>query len=468
MIALFRFACAGSGDPGEGGGRDSSGASVPCDADVDVEVSATGMGNVPRLTWDSAEAVATRVRFSNGAEVTRETVLSVATTTHDAVLVGVLPSVDFTWEILEVDGDAERCVASGTATNGPLPAGVPEVTATVAGGASAGLTVAPVLAGAPQTDNWLMIFDEQGRVVWAYEASAGEGGAVFVTTAAFANDGSGILYNAAAVGADSPGWIAKVSFAGEFQKLAEVNGLHTDFVEMDEGRIASLTWEVRQVGEWRLLGDHVVVIEADGSSRSIWNSFDSVPFVEDGDWVEGFYVPDPTVADWSHVNSVTWNAAANALMITMTAQDGVAKINAETGEMSWLYGDEVGAFGGSPGLTEAPHSAELLDDGHVLVFNRGDFLHDPINACSWAAELSVDAGTGAMTEVARWESAGCTLVTYLGSARRLPGGTTMVDWTSAGRIDQLTAADEAAWSVALSAGHAFGYADFLPLPAAGP
>ena len=262
--------------------------------------------------------------------------------------------------------------------------------------------------------------------------------------------------------------IAKVSFAGEFQKLAEVNGLHTDFVEMDEGRIASLTWEVRQVGEWRLLGDHVVVIEADGSSRSIWNSFDSVPFVEDGDWVEGFYVPDPTVADWSHVNSVTWNAAANALMITMTAQDGVAKINAETGEMSWLYGDEVGAFGGSPGLTEAPHSAELLDDGHVLVFNRGDFLHDPINACSWAAELSVDAGTGAMTEVARWESAGCTLVTYLGSARRLPGGTTMVDWTSAGRIDQLTAADEAAWSVALSAGHAFGYADFLPLPAAGP
>lgn len=466
MIALL-LACTGPAHPG-GENADSAAGSVSCGADLEVEVSATAMGNVPLLTWETAEASAAQVRFSNGDTLTRETGMFAASTEHAAVLVGVLPSVDFTWEVLEIDEDGERCVASGSATNGALPAGAPVATASVSAGAAVGLTVAPVLAGAPQMDNWLVIFDEAGRVVWAYETSAGEGGAVFATGAAFANDGSGVLFNAAAVSEDSPGWIANVSFDGVFRKVAVVDGLHTDFAEMDEGRIATLTWEVREVAGRRLLGDHVVVIEADGSSRSIWNSFDSVPFDEGGAWVEGFYVPDPTVADWSHVNSVSWNAAANDLMITMTAQDGLARIDAETGEMSWLYGVDVGDFGATPGLTSAPHSAELLDDGRVLVFNRGDFLHDPVNACSWAAELAVDEASDAMAEVARWESEGCTLVTYLGSAQRLPGEVTMVDWTSAGRIDQITAANEVAWSVGLSAGHAFGYADFLPLSEVNP
>lgn len=465
MIALL-LACAGPVD--DEPGADSPGELAACEGDVTVEVSATAMGNVPRLSWESSEIVATRVRFTNGDELTRETAVSAAATTHQALLVGILPSVDFTWEILEVDGEVERCVASGTSANGALPAGVPEVSASVGAGGAAGLTVAPVFAGAPLTENWLVIFDEQGRVVWAHDADASGGGAVFVSTAAFANDGSGVLYNAAAVSADTPGWIANVSFDGAFRKLAEVDGLHSDFVEMDQGRIAALTWEVRDVGELRLLGDHVVVIEADGTARSIWNSFDSVPFIEEGHWTTGFYVPDPTVADWSHVNSVSWNAVADALMVTMTAQNAVAKIDAETGETTWLYGDDVGSFAGTQGLTAAPHSAELLDDGHVLVFNRGDFLTDPVNACSWASELAVDEASDTIIEVARWESPACTLVTYLGAARRLPGGVTMVDWTTAGRIDQLTAADEAAWSVSLSAGHAFGFADFLPQAAVTP
>ncbi len=456
MILLCLFAC--DAEPT----ADSTGAPMVCEDEVTVQVSATAMGNVPLLSWESSELVATRVRFSNGDERTRETEVSGVTTAHEAVLVGVLPSVDFTWEILESDEKGERCVASGTSTNGPLPAGVPESAASIGEGGAAGLTVVPMVAGAPQTDHWLAILDEQGRVVWAYEADVGDGGAVFVTSAAFAKDGSGVLFNASGVSADTPGWIANVSFDGELRKLAEVDGLHTDFVEMDEGRIASLTWEVRDVGEWRLLGDHVVVIEADGSSRSIWNSFDSVPFAESTNWEKGFYVPDPTVADWSHVNSITWNASANALMVTMTAQNGVAKIDAESGEMAWLYADDVGSFGSTPGLTTSPHSAELFDNGHVLVFNRGDFLIDPVNACSWASELEVDEALGEVTEVARWESPTCTLVTFLGSAHRLPGELTMVDWTSAGRIDQLTTTDEAAWSVALSAGHAFGFADFLP------
>lgn len=434
---------------------------VGCSDEVTGALTVSEIGTAPRLAWTVEPGATTWVEFSNGAERTREAIAQPGEAEQEAILLGIVPNSAFTWEIFVSDASGDRCVASGAATNGALPAGVPAVTATAGADASPGLTLVPALSGSAGGDNWLLMFDEAGRVVWAYAASEAISGDAALMTAAFSRDGTGVLFNGQAESAESDGWIAKVGFDGSVQVVATVTGIHTDFAEMRDGRIAALTWEVRQQGDARLLGDHITVIDAAGEATSIWNSFDSIPFIEGETWVPGFYPPDATVVDWSHVNSISWDEASDDLVVTMTAQSGLARVDAQTGETELLYGIDIGAFGSSPGLTEAPHSAEILENGNVLVFNRGDFFDDPAGTCSWAAELGFDVEGGVATELHRWDGEECTLVTFLGQAHRLPGDVTLLDWTSAGRLDQLSADDETLWSVSLAVGHAFGYADFL-------
>lgn len=239
-------------------------------------------------------------------------------------------------------------------------------------------------------------------------------------------------------------------------------GIHTDFRESEDGRIAVLAWDLREVGAWKVLGDKVVVIDPDGAQTTLWSAFDAIEFDETESWPTGFYAADPTVADWSHVNSVSWTPDGADLTVTMRAFSGVARIAGETGEMLWMYGDSIGNFASAPELVSAPHSAEVLDDGHVLLFNRGDFLEHPLDACSWASEVTFDPEVGGVAESVRWFGTDCLLVTFLGNAKRLPGDLTLVDWSSAGRLEQLARSGEAVWSVALNAGYGFGTADFAP------
>lgn len=438
-----------------------SGLAVGCTDEVVAVVSATEIGTAPRLKWQSDEASGGRVRFTNGDGLTRLWADGLEAMEHDAVLVGIVPNAEWTWEILVGEGDEERCVGTGSATNGSLPAGLPQVSRVMVTEPAQGLTVVPVLLGSPQINNWLMIFDEAGRIVWAYPASAGTGEEVWLSTAAFAHDGSGVYFNHQAPSAEDAGWIAEVGFDGEFRFAAMVPGMHTDFREGADGRIAALAWDLREVGAWQVLGDKVVVIEPGGAFSTLWSGFDAIEFDQNGDWPKGFYGADPNVADWTHVNSVSWTPDGEALLVTMTAFSGVARLDAASGATEWLYGDVIGDFPDSPSIVSAPHSAEETDDGEVLLFNRGDYSQHPMDACSWASEVVFNPEAQTVTETARWPGTDCLLVTFLGNAKRLPGDLTLVDWSSAGRIEQLTRSGEPVWSVSLGAGYGFGTADFL-------
>lgn len=451
-------------DPGSNPAPDADDTAVStCANEAAHTLSATQIATAPRVSWTTEPASRTWIRFSNGDGRVRNSPSQEPGAEHETVLVGIVPGAEFGYQVIVDDGAGERCVAEGAGTNGDLPGGLPQMTESMAGdGGMPGLTAVPVIGSYEQSDNWIELLDEAGRVVWAYPASDAVNGAeVQVTSAAVAADGLGILFNHQERSAAAPGWIGEVNFDGTFRVVAEVVGLHTDFVQLEEGRIAALNWEVREIGDARYLGDRVVIIEADGQVRPLWSSFDQLPFDASAEWATGFYADDPSVADWSHVNSVSWDAASDDLLITMSAYGGTARIDAESGETLWYYGSYDDDFEGGPQLTAAPHSAKVLPNGNVLVFNRGDMWIDPMGTCSWASELAIDAPGQAATEVARWEGENCTLVTFLGTAHRLDEETTLVDWTSAGRIDQLSADGETLWSVGLAAGHAFGTADFM-------
>lgn len=152
--------------------QDDSGTEVlTCTAEVTASLQATDVATAPRLQWSTPTAMASRIRFTNGESRTRESAVTAPGTEHAAVLVGILPQAEFAYQVLVEDDDGVRCVGEGSGINGPLPAGIPQVTTTVVAARTPGLLVVPLLSGAQFQDVWLVVFDEEGRVVWAVPPS---------------------------------------------------------------------------------------------------------------------------------------------------------------------------------------------------------------------------------------------------------------------------------------------------------
>ncbi len=445
MIIALLAGCAPDDSPGidtdAGVDTDTGEAVVPADCEDDWLVaeptlSSTAAGTVPRLSFETTRDVATRVVFETAATGERATGWSTAGSTHEALLLGIPAATEFAWRV-EVDGE-EACVASGLGENGELPSGLPQI-AQVEGEldtVDTSLLVAPIFTGEAGKTGWVTVLDPLGNVVFAHKLLDDQGNDAQAFRAAPARDGDGLWILEQAISEDDVGYIKRLRFDGTEGESHAIAGAHTDFVELPGGRFATLGWEVQQIGSERYLGDLVLVREADGTVRELWNAFDEIEFDPDGGWANGFYVADLNVYDWTHANGIAYDEAGDDLLVTMTAYDAVTRVDVESGEPEWVLGTGYGDFASlGERATEWPHSVQPTASNEILVFNRGDFHSDP-SVCSWAAFLTLDDDEAVVSTRAAVESEDCLLVTFLGQARALPSGHLDIDWSSAGVIEE--------------------------------
>lgn len=431
----------------------------PDSGEVEASVETTSVGSLQRIRWQTENDVRARVVYDNGEGIRRETVWDEGGTDHEAGLLGVLPDLESNWSV-EVDEGGPRCVATGVLRNGTLPTGGPEIAPDTIDEAeqAGGLTLVPVLYGTQTQAFDLVILDEQGRAVWSWRPPEGQIPPGFVTRASFAHDGQSIWFNSHANSVDSTGTLFQLGFDGQILSQRHIFGFHTDFVEMEDESMAVLTWEIRDFGDQRLLGDRIVVVQADGTSTDLWGSFDEIPVDLGTQWPTGFYPQDITVRDWSHVNGISWDAEADDLLVTMSVYDGVARIDGNSGETEWFLGDSESDLTHAPAgavLTNTPHSVQALDDDKVLVFNRNQ------PACSFAAEILIDPDIDAATLLRTWSEPDCMTVSVLGEARRLSTGHTVVNYTSSGRIVEYAPSGAQSWGVSLEIGSMFGLSSHI-------
>lgn len=444
MIALL-VACV---SPHSGGG-------VALDGYVtDVTVEPTEVPTVLRVSWRTETPSRGVVSALFGDDVV--TVTEAAAATEHEVLVAGIPAITDLEVVVEATGDeGESGVAGTLATTGALPTSVPDVTFTADAPerSEGGLVVVPVVAS---EGGLVSVFDRLGRPVWAWPPEGADKSASIVR-ARRSLDGRAMLYNSMAPSVDEPGPITRVSLDGAQVTSVEIVGAHTDFVETEDGVYAALTWDLREIGERKILGDSIVEIDANGTTRTVWSVWDDF----DPDLTRTYdhwYPADEEVESWSHINGITYAAEDDAYYVTMTFNDGVARVDRASGEMTWWIDANGGAFvyeGEEPVMVQ-PHSVQRIDDG-LLVFSRGEPT-DP-EACSEAVDLVVDEGAMTVARGATLGSERCMLVTYLGSAQRLPAGNTLVTWTTAGQIDEFTADGALAWRVNSAIGAAFGFSE---------
>lgn len=467
MILWLALACVSPEDTGKttSGGDDAGACDAGDGSARDVSVEETDVATVLRVTWTTAEPTVGRVVFENGDGLARATPWDEAPATeHEALLLGMLPSSTIPWHVETQAGDETWCGEPRTATTGTLPTALPTL---VVPGVDAALaatswTIVPILS---MDGVWIVILDEEGRYVWAWSSPLEDGRPVFVFRAGLGRDGRSIVYNHQSAGPEDEAVLGRLGFDGASLGETRLLGAHTDFVELDDGRWATLGWDLQEIDGRTILGDTLLVVEEDGTSEAIWDVFDWFTPDLSEPWAPVTLEGDIVAEDWSHVNGIALSEDESDFLITMSFNHGVARVDGVTGAQEWVVAEtgtsDFTIDDAERPLIALPHSVQDLGDGHYMVLNRGDPLADP-DVCSEATELYLDEAAGTATRAWSWQAEDCVFNAFLGETRRLWNGNTMADWSSSGRIDEVTADGELASRIGLPAGGGFGFADRIP------
>ncbi len=412
---------------------------------TDFAVGTAGMDTVLIARWTTEAPTTGTVHASFGDEVLSFPE-SEAGTTHEVLLIGV-PAATAATVTLEQGGEE---LASVDVQTGALPAWVPEMTYTTGTTGFEGVTLVPIV---PDGGGGVVAVDGKGRVVWSYPPthSASE----LIVRARLSLDGRHVLYNTPADSADAPGAVHRVALLDSSRDTIELTGGHLDFVEPTPGGYATLGWDLRELEGRRFAGDHIVERDPDGTERIVWSVWDWFEPDLERTWPPQ-YLADPEVEDWSHINGLAYAPDEDAYYVTMTFNDGVARIDRATGALTWVLANSDSDFvWGDDRLVQQPHGVQRLDDGGLLVFNRG-YYGDP-GSHSEAVEITLDET--AWTADRRWSYAdpGGIKVLFLGSAQRLDSGNTLISWSSGGQLDEVTPEGELAARLSTAIGAAVGF-----------
>lgn len=227
----------------------------------------------------------------------------------------------------------------------------------------------------------------------------------------------------------------------------QLPGVHHSLVMLPWGNIMYLAtrWIYEDFWEEPVLTDSIIeVVQDTGEVVWSWN-------LEDAFSPPEFYCPicientsrGHGARDWSHSNSLHFYEADSTILLNVRNLNTFLMIAYPSGDVLWACGD-AGTFGG--GLFRHAHDAELLPNGHVLLFDNDLHGEDPM--VTRALELAVDPGTE--TASIAWEWRDETLWAPIrGDANRLPNGNTLVTAAGEGRVVEVNASGEKVWEMVL-------------------
>lgn len=454
LIPLFIAACtAPSGNPSGDTSPDYDSswllAGAECIEDdsmfEDLRVETTGSPTVLAVSWTTAGATRGWVDFYGEDEAVRHTNVQEDTPSFRVMLLGLRATEDVVLRgAVEVDGQ-RYCTAPINDETSALPSSLSTLTMT--GQPIADYTAAVLLQ---EADSVAVVINGDGEYVFAQ--SVGE----TAFRALFARDGSGLLVNRQL---DGWGDVAHIAWDGAITVLMEPLGIYTDFVELPDGRLASIGGDHRPFfdddgNELMVLGETIMVQDDKGVFTELWNAFDM--FEPD---LHTLYPPDENdISEWTHGNGLSYSEESNQFYISLAGIQSVAAVDAATGDTAWVTSSQVQPDAmqtPSEDSIKEPHSVYQVDEDTFVIFNR----HFSEGSCSSVTWLDIDAEQRAVDLVGNYEGSACLSVTYLGEARPTSDNGTLISWTTAGVLERIDADQQPVWQVASSLGGAFGFTD---------
>jgi len=418
MLTLLLLACA---DP-------------VLDCTVDL---APDMPTVPVVSWTQDAAATGRVRYAG--HVTADQ----GGARQRQLLPGLPPgtTVDIQAES-ELDGQIRSCAA--TVTTGQLPTEPPLLTVSTdeTGDDAWFLATVYTLPGYASTQ---VIFDRSGQVVWAHAADPDS----FVVDVQPALDGDGILYDSFdATRQQDLAALHRVGLDGAEGAPRALPQGHHMFAQLPDGTIAWQQFDVREgtdpsTGETEsLVGDAIAELSPDGTVRTVFSAWDWV------DVAHNRFMDLPSLypqgVDWTHGNALKYLPEQDGYLLSLGNAGVVLQVDRTTDTPWQIVGNAGVPVADDSNPLEHQHDPTWLSDDRLLVFDSHFSTYS-----SGAVEYALQ--DGALHEVWRHGFQDGSFALLLGQALRQDDGSTLVNYGSAGVLEQVDADDRVQWRVELPA-----------------
>ncbi len=362
-------------------------------------------------------------------------------------LAGLVTNTDYVVEATAYRDGEPSATASVDVTTGPTPLLLPGSTITHTGGAeSADGFYVTTLSTDPFTN---VMFDGEGRYRWwhamaaneeAISVQAGVDGETLVSMIKTSHEYPPL---------DEPGAIVRLALDGTVVEEWTTDSGHHDFVQLDDGTVAWLEFDYRQVGAARVAGDRIMERTPDGAVREVWTVWDHAAPPE---------TPEDYL-DWSHANALAYDEVTQDYFIGLSNLDTIWRVDRQTGGVVWRLGGHESDFVTTSGDWDLFAHAHgfFVDGARVVVFDNGS----PQAYESRVVEYLLEDDQHLVTLEREWfpEPAGYSFA--LGDLLELPGGGLLVAWGTLGVIEEFDPSGASVWELGFSIGGAVGYLDWM-------
>ena len=347
---------------------------------------------------------------------------------YRTLLLGLKQSSDYTFHI-EATRDGATCSSADylLPTTGSFPTARP-VTVAVAQPDKREPGFIVTSSGTSVPDS-AFIVDADGDVVWFADGPLNttraqmdyEGNNMWMVALNLDNDGGEMRY-------------VSMDGAQSQQNVVGLENAHHDFTVMPGGKVAALSWSVAGIDP----PSDLVIRSPDGTVTS--------PFTIGSNLY---------LSDTYHANAIHYLPSDDSFTIADRNPNVFVKVSA-TGTLAWQLGgvcDQAPAGNMCvPEDWEIVHGHHLLDDGTFLAFNNA--YGTPSNVFEF--QLNTAPGSFVATVVKEYTGTGTS--TTMGDVQRLPGGNTLVTYTTDGTIVEL----DSSWNEVQTFSSRFGYSNWRP------
>jgi hypothetical protein len=351
--------------------------------------------------------------------------LDITGTTHRALLLGLKAERTYRYRLLATAGDTTCISPDQWLTTGPAT-GALEV-------AQNSLNPAARAPGFIVTTGYLVdqavIIDADGDVVWWTETPGQPSRALMDW------EGENMWFLDANPTPPNAGHTRRIGMdgSGATEDLAELAGAHHDLTALPGGAVATLRW----AGEGPAVSDLVV--------RSPDGTVETVVRLDEAVWTIG------SLSNF-HTNSVLYHPTDDTFTVGDLYSAALIKLTRE-GELLWQL-DADCTDSRAPKCATAEiggnHGHQVLENGNLLVF-KASYQNSP------AEEYALTEGTDSLTATLVWSYETDAGSEVLGDVQRLPNGNTLLVYSNAGLIHEISPTNEL---VRTLEARTFGYASF--------
>ncbi len=274
-----------------------------------------------------------------------------------------------------------------------------------------------------------------------------------------------------------------VALDGSERSFTSAPLVHHDGIDLPDGRVAWLEHEERELVDedgtlqWTS-GDVLMEAEpgaAAGSAERVFSWLDDwghLPWPGCTHMQETPY--DGRSFDWTHTNSLGYDAASDDYLLLSHHTDALVRIDRDAGAPVWQLGGRFGEFTDVAGDVIDPDQSWKVDGpagtwwshGHIGEFWEGGFaLFDNgphhVRPVSRAVVYQYNEAEKTVEQTFSFESENESFSPALGDVRRLPNGNWLVVWSLEGMLTEVTPEGRVVWRVRSELGSALLRSGYL-------